>query len=287
MSTRPEGPDRSSEPRTGWWRLQLLGSFALDAPSPADDLPIRAQRLLALLAVTGRGVTRSFVAGRLWPDVSADRANASLRTTLWGFSRWPATPLRVDGTVLSLDSRVTVDLHQAADFATSLVDPGLVDRSVAQPGSASARTDREDLDLLVHDLLPGWSDEWLVVDREQFRQLRLHALEGLARRRAASGRHAQAITAAMAAVAAEPLRESAHRLLMQIYLDEGNRCDALRQYHVYSRLARSEMGVGPTSTMESLFTTALAEADRPARPGPRRADNRASTLVRTAPVTPR
>ena len=285
MSMRTDGP-APQNPSPGWtgeWRLQLLGSFALRAPSWADEVPSRAQRLLALLAVSGRRLTRGFVAGRLWPDVAADRANASLRTTLWGFSRWPDTPVRVDGTVLSLDARVTVDLNEASGFASALVDPG-----TSMAGSPGPATDRDDLHLLVHDLLPGWSDEWLVVDREQFRQLRLHALEELARHRAGARRYAQAIAAAMAAVSAEPLRESAHRLLMQIYLEEGNRCEALRQYHVYARLSRTEMGVGPTDAMESLFASALAEADHTGRRArPARAASRAPGLAWPRPVTPR
>ena len=34
-------------------------------------------------------------------------------------------------------------------------------------------------ELVAGDLLPGWYDEWVVAEREHFRQLRLHALEEL------------------------------------------------------------------------------------------------------------
>jgi DNA-binding SARP family transcriptional activator len=56
---------------------------------------------------------------------------------------------------------------------------------------------------------PDWYDDWLQMERERFRQLRLHALETLAERFVALGRHAQAIDAALAAVQVDPLRETA------------------------------------------------------------------------------
>src|SRR4029079_7200585 len=64
--------------------------------------------------------------------------------------------------------------------------------------------------LLAVDLLPDWYDEWVVLERERFRQLRLHALEALCERLVAAGRRGEAVQAGLAAVAGEPLRESAH-----------------------------------------------------------------------------
>ena len=81
------------------------------------------------------------------------------------------------------------------------------------------------LDLLCRagELLPHWYDDWVVIERERFRQLRLHALDALCESLAAAGRYAAAVEAGRASVAAEPLRESAHRLLIQAHLAEGNR----------------------------------------------------------------
>jgi DNA-binding SARP family transcriptional activator len=69
----------------------------------------------------------------------------------------------------------------------------------------------------------------VLVERERFRQLRLHALEALCRRLTGDGLHAEAVDAGIAAIAAEPLRESAHRALMSAHVAEGNRGEAMRQ----------------------------------------------------------
>jgi DNA-binding SARP family transcriptional activator len=70
----------------------------------------------------------------------------------------------------------------------------------------------------------------VVFERERFHQLRIHALESLCDQLAASRRYVQAEQAGLAAISGEPLRESAHRALIRVYLREGNRGEAIRQY---------------------------------------------------------
>jgi hypothetical protein len=53
------------------------------------------------------------------------------------------------------------------------------------------------------DLLPDWYDDWVPIEAEDWRQLRLHALEVLAGRLMAADRWGEAACAA----AAEPLKE--------------------------------------------------------------------------------
>jgi DNA-binding SARP family transcriptional activator len=48
-------------------------------------------------------------------------------------------------------------------------------------------------DLLAKDLLPGWDEDWLQLERERHRQLRIHALEALSQRLTSGGQYAAAI----------------------------------------------------------------------------------------------
>jgi DNA-binding SARP family transcriptional activator len=67
-----------------------------------------------------------------------------------------------------------------------------------------------------------------------------------------SGRFGEAVQAGLAAVKAEPLRESAQRSLIRAHLAEGNLGEALRQYHSFRRLLLEELGVGPSAELEDL-----------------------------------
>jgi DNA-binding SARP family transcriptional activator len=100
------------------------------------------------------------------------------------------------------------------------------------------------------DLLPGWDDEWVVIEREGYRQLRLHALEMLSSQLSELQRFAAAVEAGQFAVHIDPLRESANRALIDAYIAEGNRIDALRHYKWFRRLLDVEMGLEPSSQIE-------------------------------------
>ena len=50
----------------------------------------------------------------------------------------------------------------------------------------------------------------------------------------------------------EPLRESAHRSVIEVHLVEGNHAEALRQFHSYRRLIASELGIPPSPAIRRL-----------------------------------
>ena len=94
----------------------------------------------------------------------------------------------------------------------------------------------------------------MLVERERFHQLRLHALEASCDRLITAGRCGEAIDAGLAVVAAEPLRESAHRALIRAHLAEGNQGEAHRQYQLCCEILRDELGVEPSNTLRALLS---------------------------------
>jgi DNA-binding SARP family transcriptional activator len=113
------------------------------------------------------------------------------------------------------------------------------------------------------ELLPGWYDDWVITEREHLRQLRLHALEALARELAARGRHAVAIEVALSAIALDPLRESGHRTLISLYLAEDNLSEAARHLRIFAGLLREELGVAPSPRMMQLVTSRVPALQSP------------------------
>src|SRR5690606_32517921 len=86
----------------------------------------------------------------------------------------------------------------------------------------------------------------------RLRQLRLHALEALAYRFLAYGRHADALGVALEAIRIDPLRESPRRAVIAVHLDEGNQIEALRHYVSYRQLLQHELGVEPSPRLVQL-----------------------------------
>ena len=138
--------------------IRVLPNLEVVRKGGSLNLPARAQRLIALLAVTGGSISRSAAAERLWPDVVNARACASLRATLWGLARGPWSPVVVDNDTLALDSSVESQLESADALAMSVLD------------GSHVPVDTTCAERLSHDLLPDWADEWLVHERERYRQ---------------------------------------------------------------------------------------------------------------------
>jgi DNA-binding SARP family transcriptional activator len=137
-----------------------------------------------------------------------------------------------------------VDAHEARALALRVLDPTI--RCAEADLSAKA------VAALTLDLLPGWYDDWAILESEDWRQLRLHALEAVAMKLAAVARYGEAVTAAFASVHADPLRESAHAALIRIHLAEGNRAEALRQFERFRSVLQAELGLEPTAQLRAL-----------------------------------
>jgi DNA-binding SARP family transcriptional activator len=220
-----------------------MDGFELVRDGEAISFPLSVQRLLAFLAVRERPVQRLFVAGRLWLDVPEERAFASLRSALWRANQ-PGIPLVASvNSQLALDPCVRVDVQAASKQAYALID-GSADENLSFAGFA-----------LTGELLPDWYDDWLVIERERYRQLRLHALEALAGRLTDLGRYGEAAETALTAIGGEPLRESAHRILIAVHIAEGNPSEALRHYELFRELLLSELGLTPSEQLQNLVAS--------------------------------
>jgi DNA-binding SARP family transcriptional activator len=233
---------RSLQARRASPRLALLGGFDLRFREETVTLPMTAQRVLAFLALRDRPMLRLYVAGCLWPETTEARASANLRSALWRLGRPGLGLIDASNGHLGLVDHVDIDVRRSAVLARQLLDD--------EPGLPEEEADPR---WLAEDILPDWSEEWVVMEREHFRQLRLHALESLCRKLTASGRYAQAVGAGLAAVAAEPLRESAHRTLIEAHVAEGNVKEALHQYGTFRRLLHDELDLEPSEAMEDLM----------------------------------
>ena len=221
--------------------LALLDAFELRCEGEPMPLPTSAQRVIAFVALHDHPLLRVHVAGTLWLETSQDRACANLRSALWRLHKPGYELVLSTHRELCLAPLVSVDYRDATALAHRLLSDDYADTDVDFDEAA-----------LSADLLPDWYEDWVLIERERFRQLRLHALEALCERRMAAGRLHHALEAALAAVAGEPLRESAQRTLIKVHLAEGNSAEAVRQYRLYRELLDDQLGLEPSPQMEAL-----------------------------------
>jgi DNA-binding SARP family transcriptional activator len=218
--------------------LTLTGEFELVITGRMFRIPHTAERVLAYLALVDRPVSRTRMAGTLWQDATGYRAAKNLRTALWNLHRAGADLISASDDRLRLSPNVAVDVAELTDLARTLI---------CEPDADAL----DKLPVLVQhtDLLPDWVEDWVIVDRERYRLLRLQALESAAQALLDQRRWGEALLAALAAAHFDPLRESARRLVIQVQLAQGNIAEALRDYHDFRCRLLDEFGVEPSSDM--------------------------------------
>lgn len=238
----------SQETRDLEFGVAVLGQFRLLRGMNVVRVPRASQRLLAFLAVHGRIVERAALAGALWPEVSEPHAYSSLRAALSRLQSTARMAVTASQLELGLAEGVTVDLHDARALARRLLDPA-VPPPPSDLGTSAVIA-------LSADVLPDWYDDWVLVEAEDWRQLRLHALEALAGHLTAARRWGEAADAARAAVRGEPLRETSHAALIRVFLAEGNMSEAVREFASYRALLHDELGLEPTPRLGYLIQNA-------------------------------
>jgi len=209
------------------------------------EVPAGSRRLLAFVALHRGPVERRRAASVLWPAMPPPRAGGNLRSALWRLRGAGIDVVTADHCGLALAPRVTVDVHAVEEWAGRLIDgcPWPADLALT-PSSTEAL-----------DLLPGCYEDWALIERERLRHRILRALEALSRHLVGAHRVGDAVDAALIAVHAEPLRESAQRALVEAHLAEGNVVEARRAYRSYALLLRREVGVSPSADLTSLVAS--------------------------------
>jgi DNA-binding SARP family transcriptional activator len=223
--------------------VHLFGGPYLTVGGLRAEVPDGSKRLLVYVALSSGCVDRRLTAGSLWPDADEPRAAGNLRSALWRLRRAGLDVLECTKSTLALRGGTAVDIDLVRRWAERLI------------GGTAAPSELLTVDAIreLTDLLPGWYDDWVIFERERLRQKLLHALEALSRLLTADGQHAQAIEAALAALAVDPLRESAARALIEAHLAEGNLGEARRAYAQFSETLQRELGVRPGAQLQSLM----------------------------------
>lgn len=235
-------------------RLTLLGGFEARTESGLSVVIPRkkARLLLAYLAIHPKRMhLRDKLATLLWDDAPGEQARLSLRQALFAIRR----ALSFDPTVLEGDcvalaaGAVTVDVAQFERLARNDV-PATLERCAA---------------LYRGPLLEGMGptsatfDEWLRAERARLNELALEVLGKLLAHRMRLGAIARAIQTALRLLSLDPLQEVTHRALMRLYVRQGRRAAALRQYQCCVDVLQRELGVEPEEATKQVYRELLAE----------------------------
>ena len=246
-------------------QITCLGDcqIALDGAAPNAVLTEKARSLLIYLTLEAQVHQRSDLTKMLWSGYSDESARNSLRQVLHLLRQslpetdtpWllvtrqtvqinPAAPITVDVTTfIGLLAAVTTHAH--ADLATcTTCVAGL----------------RQAVDLYRGDFLAGLGaidsdgfEEWRRITQEQLHIQMLDALARLANAAESVGDTEGALQAAQRQLALEPWLETAHRQIMRLLAQRGQRAAALAQYQRCRQVLAEELSSDPEEETTALY----------------------------------
>ncbi len=248
--------------------LRILGQFDVQVDGETIDISSRpAQSLFAYLCFhPGVQHRREKLAGMLWPDSDESNARSNLRHALWRLGEGVGKEVFVaDKLSISIDSDVDVWVDVAAFEADSEDDTLESVLSAVQ--------------LYQGELLPGFYEDWVELERERLRAVYDRKIERLISLQLDAGRWAASIQWSERWIAQGHVPETAFRSLMIAYRALGDSAKIASTYDRCRTILRQELDVEPSAETTKLFVDLThpgsgTELDRsaPSEPIPGKAD---------------
>jgi DNA-binding SARP family transcriptional activator len=234
--------------------IRLFGQIAIQRDGePLSGLSGKATELLCyLLLQRDRGYAREALAGLFWPDTPDPLARKYLRQAIWRLQSNLASRdlliMRAGWIRINPDAGLWLDVAEfehAYDFHRDMPGQELTDRQ-AQALEAAVL-------LYSGDLMESWYQDWCVYERDRLQLIYLAMLEQLMSHCEARRYYARGVAYGQRILRYDPARECAHRILMRLYYQAGERSAALRQYERCAAAMAKQFNVHPSHETVALF----------------------------------
>lgn len=237
--------------------VHLLGQFDIRADGKRVTIPSRAAQSLFAFLILSAGTLhrREKIAGIFWPETSDENARRYLRHELWRMRKALAA---VAPDQYLVAEEFTLTFNRAADYWLDV--------------SALEKADARDLESLISalsfyrgELLPGFYDDWIALERERVRAVFESRMQQLIELLVTEDRWTTAQEWAEKWIAFGDAPEPAYRALM---LACGARGDIAKVASIYQRCIedlREQLGVEPSAETRALYKGLLEGASAPFR----------------------
>jgi len=241
-------------------RVSLFGGvhIELDEASEQVKLTYTVQALFAYLLLNRQKThPRDILAGLFWGECSTDRAHNCLNTAVWRLRRVLEHGNILAGKYLISTSREELGFNTQSDYWLD-VDrfENQVERSLTIPIEIATEKDifllEQTAKLYTGDLLEGYYFDWALQERERLRCIYLNCLYYLMRFFSTRD-PLKALAYGQEILNIDPLREDVHRQMMLMYLNNGQRARAVKQYNICQETLKHELGILPMIETRLLY----------------------------------
>ena len=235
--------------------VRLLGKFDVSHDGKTIAVTSRpAQSLFAYLILSaGTAHRREKLAGMLWPDSLEETARDNLRHALWRVRK--ALPSEYTGEYLLTDD-ISITFNASAEY--------WLDAAVLEKLSENAAAD-EFMAVLAEyqgELLPGFYDEWVMLEREHLNSIFEHHMARLMSLLQDEKRWQEILDWGERWIKLGQKPEPAYRALMSAHAAKG---DMSKVVAMYERCVKSmkEFGIEPSKQTKELYENLKSGRETP------------------------
>jgi predicted ATPase/DNA-binding SARP family transcriptional activator len=244
-------------------RIYLLGQFKLKSDDRPIELPSRpAQSLLAYMALNA-GVThrREKLASLLWPEASESNARSYLRQALWRI-RKALESTSLSGEDFLQISDISVTFKEHSDY---WLDAAILLRAAEEK---SLKELTETASLYRGELLPGFYDEWVVLERDRLESTYHHKMNLLLERLIKAEAWDEAIKWSEQWIKLGHAPEPAFRYLMLAHTGLGNIGMVNATYQRCVESLNRELSLDPSTETQQIYEHILRGQEQKAASHP-------------------
>jgi DNA-binding SARP family transcriptional activator len=214
-----------------------------------------------LMIHSGHEIRRECVADRFWQTADESRQRSALSSALWRISKkipsHPGLALHTtDSTVyMTIDESIPVDSRELCALVHEACHSENLDRCCAQRLEAALRASEA-------PFMDGIGADWALAERERISSIRIRGLIALMRWNGENRRYEDAIQIGRRILSEDPFREAVQIDMMWLYVLNGQRAQAIRQYQGFVRILADELGIEPMPETQALFDHIRNDLDR-------------------------
>jgi DNA-binding SARP family transcriptional activator len=233
----------------------LFGAYPLRIDGHPRRLGISGttEKLFQFLLVNaGKINRREYLAELFWCRSSAGRQRSALNSAIWRIKRQlrdvEGIDLCCDGPAvyLQIDGSVNVDAFELVDVVHSISPDSMISEAVAD------RLYRA-LDSCDASFMDGVTSSWVLTERERLFNIQIRGLTILMQWLGQRRRYEDALEIGRRLLATDPARESAQCEVMWLYVLNGQRAQALRQYQEFRDWLERELNIEPMPETRALY----------------------------------
>ena len=230
-----------------------------------------------LLLAAGKEIRRELLAEIFWSRSSPGRQRSALNSAIWRIKQQLTDIHGIDlvcngpTVFLQVAPGVSNDAKELSEIVhgISLNDP-LDDSNVERLCQALNKCDAP--------FMEGVTSDWILTEREKMFNIKIRGMTMLMHWRGKQRRYEDALEIGRRLLAEDPFREAAQCELMWLYVLNGQRARALRQYEEYRELLRDELDIDPMPETLALYDHIRRDLNC--------AGNRLKTAESTSSATP-